>query len=40
MYYFMQDTLENKNDACTDFLGRLNQSLAVWANKLPADARY
>ncbi|KAM7480292.1 hypothetical protein LguiA_028505 [Lonicera macranthoides] len=32
-------TLENKNDACTDFLGRLNQSLAVWANKLPADAR-
>lgn len=33
------DTLENKKDACADLLGRLNRSLAVWGNKLPADAR-
>ncbi|KAL0415403.1 UNVERIFIED_CONTAM: Nuclear pore complex protein [Sesamum latifolium] len=33
------DTLENKNDACSDFIGRLNKSLAVWSSKLSVDAR-
>ncbi|KAL3819154.1 hypothetical protein ACJIZ3_005059 [Penstemon smallii] len=33
------DTLEDKNDACADFLGRLNKSLAVWGSKLSVDAR-
>ncbi|KAI3455258.1 hypothetical protein Pfo_011921 [Paulownia fortunei] len=33
------DTLENKNDACADFIGRLNKSLAVWGSKLSVDAR-
>lgn len=33
------DTLDNRNDACRDFLGRLNKSLAVWGSKLPVDAR-
>uniref|UniRef100_A0A5B7AC85 Putative nuclear pore complex protein NUP96 isoform X1 n=1 Tax=Davidia involucrata TaxID=16924 RepID=A0A5B7AC85_DAVIN len=33
------ETLEDKNDACRDFFGRLNESLAVWGNRLPVDAR-
>ncbi|KAL0354855.1 UNVERIFIED_CONTAM: Nuclear pore complex protein [Sesamum radiatum] len=33
------DTLENKNDACSDFIGHLNKSLAVWSSKLSVDAR-
>ncbi|KAL0319088.1 UNVERIFIED_CONTAM: Nuclear pore complex protein [Sesamum angustifolium] len=33
------DTLDNKNDACSDFIGRLNKSLAVWSSKLSVDAR-
>lgn len=33
------DSLENKNDACRDFFGRLNESLAVWGSRLPIDAR-
>ncbi|XP_010261150.1 PREDICTED: nuclear pore complex protein NUP96 [Nelumbo nucifera] len=33
------DCLERKNDACRDFFGRLNESLAVWGSKLPVDAR-
>ncbi|GFZ04035.1 similar to SUPPRESSOR OF AUXIN RESISTANCE 3 [Actinidia rufa] len=33
------DTLESKNDACRDFFGRLNKSLAVWGSRLPVDAR-
>ncbi|XP_022849973.1 nuclear pore complex protein NUP96 [Olea europaea var. sylvestris] len=33
------DTFENKNDACRDFIGSLNKSLAVWSTKLPVDAR-
>ncbi|KAL3631789.1 hypothetical protein CASFOL_024773 [Castilleja foliolosa] len=33
------DTLDNKNDECADFIGRLNKSLAVWGNKLSVDAR-
>lgn len=33
------DTLNNKNDACADFMRRLNKSLAVWGNKLSVEAR-
>ncbi|CAK9169753.1 unnamed protein product [Ilex paraguariensis] len=33
------DTLENKNDGCRDFIGRLNESLAIWGGRLPVDAR-
>ncbi|KAL6507006.1 hypothetical protein OROHE_022141 [Orobanche hederae] len=33
------DTLENKNDACADFIARLNNSLAVWGGRLCVDAR-
>ncbi|KAL3633091.1 hypothetical protein CASFOL_026075 [Castilleja foliolosa] len=33
------DTLDDKNDACADFIGRLNKSLAVWGNKLSVHAR-
>ncbi|KAI8544227.1 hypothetical protein RHMOL_Rhmol08G0279500 [Rhododendron molle] len=33
------DTLESKNDACRDFFGRLNESLAIWGSRLPVDAR-
>ncbi|CAL5375554.1 unnamed protein product [Camellia sinensis] len=33
------DTLESKNDACRDFFGRLNESLAVWGSRLPVGAR-
>ncbi|KAL1551330.1 nuclear pore complex protein NUP96 [Salvia divinorum] len=33
------DTLENKNDACADFISRLNKSLAVRGNKLSVEAR-
>ncbi|XP_042052635.1 nuclear pore complex protein NUP96-like [Salvia splendens] len=33
------DTLEKKNDACADFISRLNKSLAVRANKLSVEAR-
>ncbi|XP_051136178.1 nuclear pore complex protein NUP96 [Andrographis paniculata] len=32
-------TLESKNDACNDFVGCLNKSLAVWGSKLSVDAR-
>lgn len=37
---FWQDTLDNKNGACADFISRLNKSLAVWGNKLSVEARY
>ncbi|CAH9069669.1 unnamed protein product [Cuscuta europaea] len=33
------DSLENKNSACADFISHLNESLVVWSNKLPLDAR-
>ncbi|CAI9754140.1 unnamed protein product [Fraxinus pennsylvanica] len=33
------ETLENKNDACRDFIGSLNKSWAVWSSKLSVDAR-
>ncbi|OVA06615.1 Peptidase S59 [Macleaya cordata] len=33
------DSLETKNMACRDFFGRLKESLAVWGNRLPVDAR-
>ncbi|KAK0578868.1 hypothetical protein LWI29_017512 [Acer saccharum] len=33
------DSLESKNDACKDFLGRLNDSLSVWGGRLPVEAR-
>lgn len=33
------DNLESKIDACKDLFGRLNESLAVWADRLPVDAR-
>ncbi|KAL3375051.1 hypothetical protein AABB24_006516 [Solanum stoloniferum] len=34
-----QDTIENKDNACADFISRLNNSLAVWTNRLPVKAR-
>lgn len=37
---FLQDSIESKNAACRDFLGRLNESLAVLGGKLQVDARY
>lgn len=37
---FWQDTLNDKNYACADFMRRLNKSLAVWGNKLSVEARY
>ncbi|MCD7471022.1 hypothetical protein HAX54_011285 [Datura stramonium] len=33
------DSLENKNNACADFISRLNNSLAVWSSRLPVKAR-
>ncbi|XP_009362360.2 nuclear pore complex protein NUP96 [Pyrus x bretschneideri] len=33
------DTLESRNSACKEFLGQLNQSLAVWGVRLPIDVR-
>ncbi|XP_075666719.1 nuclear pore complex protein NUP96 [Castanea sativa] len=33
------DSIESKNAACRDFLGRLNESLAVLGGKLQVDAR-
>lgn len=33
------DNLESKNDACKDFFGRLNESLAVWGGRFSVDAR-
>lgn len=33
------DNLENKNDACADFIGRVNKSLSVWGSRLPTDSR-
>ncbi|GMI78146.1 PRECOCIOUS, SUPPRESSOR OF AUXIN RESISTANCE 3, MODIFIER OF SNC1,3 [Hibiscus trionum] len=33
------DSLDSKNAACRDFLGRLNESLAVWAGRLHVDTR-
>lgn len=40
IFEFWQDSLESKDAACRDFLGRLNESLAVWGAKLPVDARW
>ncbi|XP_021298218.1 nuclear pore complex protein NUP96 isoform X1 [Herrania umbratica] len=34
-----QDSLDSKNAACRDFLGRLHESFAVWGGRLPVDAR-
>lgn len=36
----LQDSLESRNAACGEFLGRLNESLAIWGDKLPVEARY
>ncbi|KAG7998167.1 hypothetical protein I3843_01G245000 [Carya illinoinensis] len=33
------DSIESKNAACRDFLGRLNESLAVFGGRLQVDAR-
>ncbi|KAK8618993.1 hypothetical protein V6N13_132963 [Hibiscus sabdariffa] len=33
------DSLDSKNAACRDFLGQLNESLAVWGGRLHVDAR-
>ncbi|CAL5190845.1 unnamed protein product [Lathyrus oleraceus] len=33
------DSLPSKNDACQGFVSQLNESLAVWGNRLPADSR-
>ncbi|CAK9314262.1 unnamed protein product [Citrullus colocynthis] len=33
------DSLESRNVACGEFLGRLNESLAVWGDRLPVEAR-
>ncbi|XP_055825546.1 nuclear pore complex protein NUP96 isoform X3 [Solanum dulcamara] len=33
------DTLENKDNACADFIRWLNNSLAVWTSRLPVKAR-
>ncbi|XP_023533339.1 nuclear pore complex protein NUP96 [Cucurbita pepo subsp. pepo] len=33
------DSLESRNAACGEFLGRLNESLAIWGDKLPVEAR-
>ncbi|KAK8525109.1 hypothetical protein V6N12_029951 [Hibiscus sabdariffa] len=33
------DSLDGKNAACRDFLGRLNESSAVWGGRLHVDAR-
>ncbi|XP_022714749.1 nuclear pore complex protein NUP96-like isoform X2 [Durio zibethinus] len=33
------DSLDSKNAACRDFLGRLNESLAIWGGRLPVDSR-
>ncbi|OAY52713.1 nuclear pore complex protein NUP96 [Manihot esculenta] len=33
------DSLESKNSTCRDFLGHLNESLAVFGDRLPIDAR-
>ncbi|KAI5660433.1 hypothetical protein M9H77_29226 [Catharanthus roseus] len=32
-------TLEEKNNACSDFISHLNKSLAVWGARLPVEAR-
>ncbi|RAL41394.1 hypothetical protein DM860_010188 [Cuscuta australis] len=34
-----KDSLQNKNNACADFISHLNESLALWNSKLPVDAR-
>ncbi|XP_009614898.1 nuclear pore complex protein NUP96 [Nicotiana tomentosiformis] len=34
-----EGSLENKNSDCTDFISRLNNSLAVWTSRLPVEAR-
>lgn len=36
----LQDSLESRNVACGEFFGRLNESLAVWGDRLPVEARY
>ncbi|TVU48240.1 hypothetical protein EJB05_07869 [Eragrostis curvula] len=33
------DPLEKKNESCSSFFGRLNDSLLVWGSKLPVEAR-
>ncbi|XP_028803122.1 nuclear pore complex protein NUP96 isoform X2 [Neltuma alba] len=33
------DSLQSKNATCWDFISQLNESLAVWGSRLPADAR-
>ncbi|OMO52887.1 Peptidase S59, nucleoporin [Corchorus capsularis] len=33
------DSLDSKNSECRKFLGCLNESLAVWGDRLPVDAR-
>ncbi|XP_072991843.1 nuclear pore complex protein NUP96 [Typha latifolia] len=33
------DPLEKKNEACRNFISRLNDSLLVWGNRLPVEAR-
>ncbi|XP_010537895.1 PREDICTED: nuclear pore complex protein NUP96 [Tarenaya hassleriana] len=33
------DSLESKNESCRSFVGRLNESLAVWGDRLPVEAQ-
>nr|BAJ34529.1 unnamed protein product [Eutrema halophilum] len=33
------DSLESRNESCRSFVGRLNESLAVWGDRLPVEAR-
>ncbi|XP_010472890.1 PREDICTED: nuclear pore complex protein NUP96 isoform X1 [Camelina sativa] len=33
------EPLESKNESCRSFVGRLNESLAVWGDRLPVEAR-
>jgi hypothetical protein len=37
--FVFQDPLEKKNESCRSLFGRLNDSLLVWGNKLPIEAR-
>lgn len=36
---FPQEPLESQNKSCRSFIGRLNESLAVWGDRLPVEAR-
>jgi len=34
-----QEPLDSTNESCRNFVGRLNESLAVWGDRLPVEAR-